>query len=269
VTFAFLASSSSANCAVVTDGNGRFVLVDAGMGIKETLKKLRGFGWRHPQYRHGRPEAILLTHRHQDHSRSAVELSKYWHCPIYCSQETADACPGAAGYRILSSTEPQRFPIYDPISKVRPSFDGCAVPVNHVPGSLAFRFNRIDEETVVSLGAEAAAIVSDCGSVSEELTGELKHCRLLAIDADYSETMHESSTYDEELKRRIASDSGHLSVEQAARFAASLPNLKQAVLLHLSEENNDPVLARAVFSSVCPGVQTHIAGGPHTLEVSL
>jgi glyoxylase-like metal-dependent hydrolase (beta-lactamase superfamily II) len=57
-----------------------WVLVDAGWAkdgpaIKEAAEVLFGTG--------SRPDAILLTHVHPDHSGSALELARAWDCPVY------------------------------------------------------------------------------------------------------------------------------------------------------------------------------------------
>ena len=55
-----------------------------------------------------------------------------------------------------------------------------------------------------------------------------------------------SGPYPYYLKRRILGDEGHLSNEDAARFAVTLAEqgAEEIVLAHLSRENNTPAMAR-------------------------
>jgi glyoxylase-like metal-dependent hydrolase (beta-lactamase superfamily II) len=64
-----------------------WVLIDtatAGQGgrIREAAETLFGAG--------ARPDAILITHVHPDHSGSALELARAWKCPVYVHPEELD-----------------------------------------------------------------------------------------------------------------------------------------------------------------------------------
>jgi phosphoribosyl 1,2-cyclic phosphodiesterase len=66
------------------------------------------------------------------------------------------------------------------------------------------------------------------------------------------------SAYPPFLKKRIASDLGHLSNDQAAHLLAHImhSDLRMVLAAHLSERNNTPELARAALSPVW-GCQPH------------
>jgi phosphoribosyl 1,2-cyclic phosphodiesterase len=83
--------------------------------------------------------------------------------------------------------------------------------------------------------------------------------------------------YPEVLKRRIRSDLGHLSNDQAADLLAQLlhPGLQHLSLAHLSEQNNLPeiardrageVLADAALSPVLVVAEQHRTGEPVRLR---
>ena len=55
-----LATGSKANCYAIVNGS-ETILLDSGLGIKTTIAKL-GFKL---------PDAILITHEHSDHIKSA------------------------------------------------------------------------------------------------------------------------------------------------------------------------------------------------------
>jgi phosphoribosyl 1,2-cyclic phosphodiesterase len=70
--------------------------------------------------------------------------------------------------------------------------------------------------------------------------------------------------YPPQLKARILSRVGHLSNAAMAELLqkALCPRLRSVVLAHLSEQNNDPLLARLAATEVLrsrPGIDLHLA----------
>jgi phosphoribosyl 1,2-cyclic phosphodiesterase len=61
-----VATGSSGNCHLLIAGNGETLILDCGVPIKEIKK---GLGWNIKKV-----VGVLCTHRHLDHSKSAVEL---------------------------------------------------------------------------------------------------------------------------------------------------------------------------------------------------
>ncbi len=81
-----LASSSSGNCYFVQFDNSASVLLEAGISVPEIKKKMfnRGLSL-------ANVDAVLITHDHQDHSRSAERLSrreflKIWGNSLCCTK---------------------------------------------------------------------------------------------------------------------------------------------------------------------------------------
>jgi glyoxylase-like metal-dependent hydrolase (beta-lactamase superfamily II) len=83
------------NSYLVGDAGGPWVLVDA--GTPGSAEKIRV----EAQQRFGpgtRPEAIVLTHGHADHSGSAAELSDLWGVPIYAHRLELPFLTGLSAY---------------------------------------------------------------------------------------------------------------------------------------------------------------------------
>lgn len=76
-----LASGSSGNCYLVSDGRTR-VLLDAGIPAKEISRGL-GYGLTSV-------DAVLVTHEHGDHCKAVNDLGNRYGVPIFLSQGTID-----------------------------------------------------------------------------------------------------------------------------------------------------------------------------------
>lgn len=91
--------------------------------------------------------------------------------------------------------------------------------------------------------------MTDTGVVTPQAHEALGGCRLLAIEANHDPKMLAEGPYPYPLKRRIASERGHLSNEQAAAELASLlhDGFEAVIAMHVSENNNDYELPAATL----------------------
>ncbi len=81
-----LASGSAANAVLVEHGTTR-VLVDAGLPLRATCRRLANFG-----VSPTRVDAILLTHEHDDHARGAGPVARATGAVILANERTLRAC---------------------------------------------------------------------------------------------------------------------------------------------------------------------------------
>lgn len=222
-----LASGSSGNALLVDDGHTRIV-VDAGIGPRAAVERLRRMG----DELIGRPvQAIVVTHEHGDHIAHAGPLSRALRCPVFLH-------PGIAALPLR-----RRVPIeaYEPgqaltIGTMR--MEALAVP--HDAPQVALRF-------VSRHGSFGLA--TDLGSTPGAVLGFLRACDVVLLEANYCERLLASGPYPERLKRRVASDVGHLSNDQAADAVQCLERGQTHTVLlgHVSHHNNEPEVAlRAV-----------------------
>ncbi|MDD2853718.1 MAG: MBL fold metallo-hydrolase, partial [Desulfuromonadaceae bacterium] len=82
-----LASGSKGNCLYLESGDTR-VLVDVGLSLRETLLRMD-----HAGIDAARVNAILVTHEHIDHIRSADSFARKFNVPVFVShlvREKAD-----------------------------------------------------------------------------------------------------------------------------------------------------------------------------------
>jgi len=90
-------------------------------------------------------------------------------------------------------------------------------------------------------------IAHDLGAVPETLRSAFARLDLLLLESNHDEEMLRNGPYPPFLQKRIVGGYGHLSNRRSAAFARELagPQLRELVLLHLSEVNNTPALAVA------------------------
>jgi phosphoribosyl 1,2-cyclic phosphodiesterase len=238
----FLGSGSSGNCAVVRV-NGTSVLVDAGLSMKETERRLVSRGSSLDAI-----SAIFITHEHTDHVNAALVLSRTCGIPVYASRGTAVA-GGFPG------------PLF---ADVRPVAGGTELRV----GDLHVRVTSTPHDGAESVcyvfadaGGRRVGIVTDLGHLSRAVLEALADCEVLGLEANHDEDLLRSGPYPPALKRRILSDVGHLSNECAADGLNRLvgPRTAAVVALHVSRHNNTRALAERVFREALDATGTGAA----------
>jgi phosphoribosyl 1,2-cyclic phosphodiesterase len=98
---------------------------------------------------------------------------------------------------------------------------------------------------------QAVGVVTDLGHPTTLVKESLRGCTVLVVESNYDEALLDNGPYPAHLKRRIKDRHGHLSNAQSAsviRYAAT-SDTEAVVLVHLSEKNNTPKLARDAASA--------------------
>ena len=117
-------------------------------------------------------------------------------------------------------------------------FAVTAFPPSHdAPGSCGFRLDA---------AGGAVGVLTDTGYVTDEAADILEGVDLAVLEANHDIETLRSGPYPYYLKQRILGAQGHLSNEDAARFAAVLAQsgTSEIILAHLSRENNTPAMAQ-------------------------
>ncbi len=241
-----LASGSAGN-ATLFEAGGTRVLVDAGIGPRALVEALRGAGVEGP------PDAVVLTHEHQDHFGQCLRLARKLKIPIHASEATArmPALHGREGVRVFGMREP--FAIG--------ALTFAPAPLPHDAAQVAL---------VVEGGGRRAAICTNLGEVPPGLAAHLARCDVALIEANHDAEMLRRGPYPAFLKRRIGSARGHLSNEQAGELLRALPReTHTVVLMHLSRTNNRPELALEVARDALAGraIRLHVAAPREALVI--
>lgn len=228
-SFFSLSSGSCGNCYYL--GNSHYgILVDAGIGPRVIRKRLAEHGIELASIM-----AILITHDHFDHIKSAGYLGEKLHIPVYATHEVHRGianCPMIhnnlnGSTRYIEKGIP--FQIED--------FRITAFDVPHDSNDNAGYF--------IEFGRQRMTLATDVGAITDEVAYYIRKANQLVIESNYDEEMLLNGRYPWHLKRRITSGTGHLSNRQTAEFLANnyTSELRNIWLCHLSGDNNYPELA--------------------------
>lgn len=247
-----LASGSKGNAAIVENAEtGEGVLIDCGICKRDFLTRCDDAG-----FDPVRIQAVLITHEHGDHTKGLGVvlrgLEKLGCAPLIYANNACvvngselrklaetrnilslDAAPAESNENTISAAGLRVLPFAT-------SHDAAA--------SFGFRVEAPD--------GDALGYLTDSGVVTGAAHAALHDVRILALESNHDETMLKNGDYPFVIKRRIASEFGHLSNPQASsELAALIIESREAglrtpetvVAMHISQNNNDYDLPRAAL----------------------
>ena len=219
--YVLLGSGSNGNCCIV-ESNNTVIMIDFGLGIKDIKERMDKVG-----YELDEVKALFITHNHTDHIRSI----KYF--PIEKIYATASTLIDLNPIII----EPFKT-IYVGDLKVTP------IPTSHDAGNSVGYIIEDNEEKLVYM--------TDTGYVNKKFFPFMKDADHYVFESNHDETMLLRCKYPYFLKKRIISDSGHLSNTDCAEILSLLisEKTKSIVLAHLSEEANTKELALSTLKDI-------------------
>ncbi|UCF68483.1 MAG: MBL fold metallo-hydrolase [Acidobacteriota bacterium] len=224
-----LGSGSRGNATLIRCNN-RALLVDAGFSARQLVHRLEAVG-QDPR----RLEAIVLTHEHGDHVGGVRVLTKRFQTTVFANEATY-AQAGAD----LDTHGPREMFVTGESFDIGPfRVRSFAVPHDAVE-PVGF---------VIEAEGQRVGYATDLGHVTKLVSTRLGDCAALVFEANHDRGMLMEGPYPWETKQRIASRFGHLSNEHAASELCEIitDSTRHVVAAHLSENNNDPLLARAVI----------------------
>ena len=230
--FASLGSGSGGNC-LVAEAAGTVVLVDCGLALTETERRLARLGLEPSQVR-----GILVTHEHGDHACGAFEFAAAHRIAVYLTHGTLAAM--RAEGKVLDG-------VALVVVNGRQSFivDGLQVIPFTVPHDA-----REPVQYVLSDGAAKLGVVTDVGTSTVHVERMLSGLDALVLECNYDRDLLWNGGYPRWLKERIAGPFGHMDNRDSERLLAAVDRtrLKHVIGAHLSRENNRPALARAALA---------------------
>ena len=211
------------------------LLIDAGLGKKELLRRFEALGRQQPEH----VDAILITHEHSDHSCGIAQLARLFDCPAYMTDPTHAEIlkmypdgPFQKMERVQYIRAGESFQIGD--IEINP----FAIPHDAAdPVGYCFRANGVK-----------VAIVTDLGYLPELVKHHLREADFLILESNHDLEMLKVGPYPWFIKQRVMSRTGHLSNEVVSQFLADAElfdgRARHLVLAHISEQNNTPDVAR-------------------------
>ncbi len=242
--FCPLFSGSSGNSYYI--GSGDYgILVDAGKSAKQltTMLDICGIPLRAVQ-------AVFITHEHSDHINGVRVFASKNRLPVFAS-------PGTLA-------EMERMGCLNGVAKAVP-FPGGGVEC----AGMYIKAFRTSHDSAESIGyrittedGRTLSVATDLGFMSDSVRQAVQGSDLVVLESNHDVGMLQNGPYPYPLKRRILSDTGHLSNESCAQELCGL--LKNGTarffLAHLSKENNTPDLAyqTALCSLTMSGFQSGV-----------
>lgn len=220
-------SSGSGGNSVYIEADGKRILIDAGLSEKKLSQRIA-----HIDRSLNGLDAVFATHEHSDHIRGMGPLLRKHQLQLFTTEGTFKQASPSMG----------KLPGFNPIRAGQPvEFGELVVEPYATPHdaeeSVAF---------VIHYRGLRLGLATDLGRVTQEVTNKLQNLDALLIESNHDVDMLDAGPYPWVTKRRIKSDVGHLSNEACGEMLSSVKHsgLRLVVLMHMSETNNHPELAR-------------------------
>ncbi len=225
--FSVLASGSTGNAIYVATEKQR-ILVDAGLSgkaMEDLFKKIDCCP--------SALDAILVTHEHSDHIKGVGILARKYHIPVYANEKTWQAMDGHLGKISVD----QKFVFGMEEIKGFGDIQVESFGVSHDAAEPMFY--------VFHHEGKKLSLITDTGYVSDRMKGTIKESDVYIFESNHDMNMLRMGKYPWSVKRRILSDVGHVSNEDAALALAEIVGTKstRVYLAHLSKDNNMKDLA--------------------------
>lgn len=225
--------SGSAGNAYWFESDGTAILVDAGLGPRETKKRLELVD-RDIE----RLSAVVLTHEHSDHIHGAEKIARKYQIPIYLTRGTLDASRiDRDETKTVVFENNSTITIGELQVHARRTIHDAADPACFV---------------IEARDGTRVGIASDLGHVDPPVLDHLSGCDGLFFESNHDLDMLRMGTYPWSLKRRIMSRFGHLSNDDSMSAVQRLigADLKTLCLIHLSQKNNHESIVRDMCSAL-------------------
>jgi phosphoribosyl 1,2-cyclic phosphodiesterase len=237
IRVSILASGSSGNLTLIETATTR-VLVDAGLGKRETLKRLEALS-----HAIEKLDGIVISHEHSDHVGGLPQVLGLWRTTVYFTPATHAATMAsmpASGHKRMTHVEHfhpgDRFFIGD--------IEVSAFSIPHdAADPVGFTFQNGDGNDCTKV-----AIVTDLGYMPELVKHHLRGADCLILESNHDLEMLKVGPYPWHIKQRVMSRTGHLSNDAVSEYLCDPESFdgeaRYLILAHLSETNNNADVAK-------------------------
>jgi phosphoribosyl 1,2-cyclic phosphodiesterase len=214
-----IASSSSGNCTYIGTDKAH-ILIDVGISVKKIVQAT------------GRKEfdAIIISHEHGDHIKSAGPAGRKFKCPVYMHEWSYKAKQDKFnGVNIVDLNPSDVLKIGD-----------LSIETFSTKHDAKYTFGFLITDTT---NKKTLCYVTDTGIITPLMRHYMKGADAYLIETDYDEQMlKDNDQYSEYLKDRIMSAYGHLSNNDALDGLEKIGIDKSSFVIfgHLSDKTNRP-----------------------------
>jgi phosphoribosyl 1,2-cyclic phosphodiesterase len=217
------------------------LLIDAGLGKKEMLRRFEALGRARPE----RVDGILVTHEHSDHSTGLAQMAREWNCPAYLTEPTHREI-----VKMFATEDPEKHSRKAQIDRVEYIRAGERFEIGDIEISpFAIPHDAADPVGYAfRAGGMKVALVTDLGYMPELVKHHLREADFLILESNHDLDMLKVGPYPWYIKQRVMSRTGHLSNNVVSEFLSDSEvfdgRARHLVLAHLSEQNNTPDIAQ-------------------------
>ncbi len=237
-----LASGSKGNSILVRSRNTG-IIIDAGISLKRIWAALDEL-----QVSRSLIKAVVVSHEHSDHTRSAGALARSLKIPLMITADTYACCAHRLG-------------------KVQDYLHYFESGIDFLVGDILVRPFRSSHDAVdpnnfcLEHNDRKLGIAIDLGYVTKLALHKLSAVNSLILESNHDLQMLMEGPYDWNLKLRVKSEHGHLSNDQAVGFLSQIlhPGMENLILAHLSETNNSAELAYEVMKTYLESIRSEVA----------
>ncbi len=222
VRVSVLASGSKGNCSYL-ETNCLRILIDLGISCLSVEKRLQALSIDPKTIQY-----IFLTHTHIDHVSGLKVFLKKYPCFLVLSEKM---------YQDVKEFVPYECCIFEEDFIKREDLEVSIFKTSHdVSDARGYIFKSEEKELVY---------ITDTGYIPQKNYEKLQNKDLYIMESNHDVKLLMEGKYPYYLKQRILSDIGHLSNKDSAYYLSHFigDHTKKVILIHLSEENNQPEIA--------------------------
>jgi phosphoribosyl 1,2-cyclic phosphodiesterase len=198
-----LQSGSNGNCTFVEAGDTR-LLIDAGISGIQAQQRLARFGIDVRSV-----DALLVSHDHSDHVRSAGIYGRKFGLPVYITEVTRAAASHSCD--LGSIPELRSFGAGDEIRLGDARVATIPTPHDGADGVVF----------AIESGGRRLGVMTDLGHVFDGLAEIVATLDGVVLESNHDRQMLENGPYPDFLKRRIRGAGGHISNDEAATLVGA------------------------------------------------